>query len=917
MDYTRSRDMTRPQAQDVISKIFTGYVELEGDGRIGSDRCIRGGLGMLRDVPCVVVATCKGHTPSKMKEANFGMPSPHGYRKAMRLMQLAERFSLPVVTFIDTCGALPSFSAEEQGQSEAIATNLVVMGMLNTPIVTVVLGEGGSGGALGIGMGDRIAMLSGAYYGVISPEGASSILGRYKSNEDKAKQFPIDCKNLATAQSIYAPQLKELGVIDEVLWETGDRRKETFKDFPLLQSDIESFLLTSLADLTKLTPDSLVQSRYNRFRNMGIYGLWDPTMEQVHVDPATPMGEQSPVSVSQRATAHMPRYAVLPSPKEAPAAKPPATKPKESRLLRHLADETVRGSRSAFRKLWPFTSGDVPPPAVDALANPPPAAAKDPLYAKKILDEQGPEALAAWVRKESRVLITDTTMRDAHQSLLATRVRTTDILAAAHEAQRVMGGKAGVFSFEMWGGATFDVAYRFLHECPWERLRILRKAMPDVCFQMLIRGANAVGYKSYPDNTIAEFCRLAAENGMDVFRIFDCFNDVSQMRVCIDAVRKAKKVAEVCICFTGDFLQKGEKIYTLDYYRNLAREVKEAGAHMIGLKDMAGLLKPAAAAPLMKALREGAGDDIPIHFHTHATSSISLATVLAMSAAGCDVVDTCIASMADGTSQPSLNAFLADLETSENTRYPGVPYLSLERLDMFWARIRTLYCPFESGMLSGTARVYDHQIPGGQYSNLLVQCKSMGLAPRWAEVCDMYRDVNKLFGDVVKVTPSSKVHWRHGTLPCAAADDCRGRHHPWGQDRLPPVCHRHDGWASGVPPPRIPRECAEDHPQGYPAPTAGLAPRRQPPPRRLREGKGSPHRAAAPRGYHGGGHLVAALPQGLLRLPGLHRHYHLCRHSPAIQGVLVRDAGGGDHRAQGPQGRRGAGPPGRRCPRRA
>eukprot|EP01061_Rhynchopus_euleeides_P007716 TRINITY_DN16794_c0_g1_i1.p1 TRINITY_DN16794_c0_g1~~TRINITY_DN16794_c0_g1_i1.p1 ORF type:complete len:392 (+),score=183.00 TRINITY_DN16794_c0_g1_i1:142-1176(+) len=319
-----------------------------------------------------------------------------------------------------------------------------------------------------------------------------------------------------------------------------------------------------------------------------------------------------------------------------------------------------------------------------------------------------------------------------------------------------MGAQRGVFSFEMWGGATFDVAYRFLHECPWERLRALRKAMPDVCFQMLVRGANAVGYKSYPDNTIREFCRLAAENGMDVFRIFDCFNDVKQMKVCIEAVRAANKVAEVCICFTGDFLREEEKIYTLQYYKDLAKEVVAAGAHMLCVKDMAGLLKPSGAGPLMEALREGVGSDIPIHFHTHATSSMSLATVLAMAAAGCDVVDTCSASMADGTSQPSMNAFLADLETAGSPLFPGIPYLSLERLDTFWARLRSWHCPFESGMLSGSARVYDHQIPGGQYSNLLVQCKSMGLEARWGEVCDMYRDVNNMFGDIVKVTPSSK-----------------------------------------------------------------------------------------------------------------------------------------------------------------
>eukprot|EP01064_Diplonema_japonicum_P006183 TRINITY_DN1411_c0_g1_i1.p1 TRINITY_DN1411_c0_g1~~TRINITY_DN1411_c0_g1_i1.p1 ORF type:complete len:1297 (+),score=346.09 TRINITY_DN1411_c0_g1_i1:128-4018(+) len=760
-DYTKSRSISRPQAQDVISTVFTNFTELEGDGRVGSDRCIRGGFAMFEGIRCVVVATCKGHTPSKMKEANYGMPSPPGYRKALRLMQLAERFSLPVVTFVDTCGALPSFAAEEVGQSEAIATNLVAMAMLKTPIVTVVLGEGGSGGALGLGMGDRIAMMSSAYYGVISPEGAASILGRYKNDEDKAKQFPEDCRSLATAQHIYASQLKELGVIDEIIWEVDGKELETHKSFPLIQKDIRSFILRSLEELTPMEDDQLVDSRYGKFRGMGVFGtsgLCGPLDTTV---PDSPMAA-SPIGTA--AGGAKVTYDMEPSPvapKITPPTAPPAEKPKpkpvapECKLLRKVAEETVCGERSAHKGAWPFKDG-LPPVAKDAFEEELPKVPRCEEYAKKILDTKGPEELAKWVRKQDRVLITDTSMRDAHQSLLATRVRTTDLMDCAKEASRVMGGQTGAFSFEMWGGATFDVAYRFLHECPWKRLREMREAMPDICFQMLVRGANAVGYKSYPDNTIAEFCRLAAENGMDIFRIFDCFNDVAQMKVCIDAVRKAKKVAEVCICFTGDFLRPEEKIYTLEYYKNLARDVVAAGAHMIGLKDMAGLLKPSAAEPLMKALREGAGSDIPIHFHTHATSSISLATVLSMADAGCDVVDTCIASIADGTSQPSLNAFLADLETANSPKYPQIPYLSLERLDTFWARIRSLYSPFESGMLSGTARVYDHQIPGGQYSNLLVQCKSMGLAARWGEVCDMYRDVNRLFGDIVKVTPSSK-----------------------------------------------------------------------------------------------------------------------------------------------------------------
>lgn len=294
---------------------------------------------------------------------------------------------------------------------------------------------------------------------------------------------------------------------------------------------------------------------------------------------------------------------------------------------------------------------------------------------------------------------------------------------------------------------------RFLDECPWERLRQIRAACPNVCLQMLIRGANAVGYTSYADNVVREFVLLAAKNGMDIFRIFDCFNIVENMQVSIDAVKEAGKVAEVCICYTGNLLTS--KIYDLQYYKELAIEIKKAGADIIGIKDMAGLLRPLEAEPLMKALREAVGHEIPIHFHTHATSSGSLATCMEMARNGCDIIDCATASMADGTSQPSLNTFLAMLQGAKND--PGIDYMSIEPYDLYWAGIREQYSPFESGMKSGTARVFDHQIPGGQYSNLLVQSAGMGLTlDQWSAVLDAYRDVNLLFGDVVKVTPSSK-----------------------------------------------------------------------------------------------------------------------------------------------------------------
>jgi pyruvate carboxylase len=600
------------------------------------------------------------------------------------------------------------------------------MASLKVPIVTVIAGEGGSGGALGIAMGNVVGMLSSAYYGVISPEGAASILGRYKNDADKAKRFPDDCRALATMQKIYAPQLQELGVVDEVLY---DSSAEVHDNFPTLAGTIENFVRKSLSSLSKSSTDDLIQQRYNKFRTMGQFDLLNSEERAARV--ATARTVPQPVRPNRKAG-------------DAVANAP-------SRVLKYLSERTISGPYSSLKGKAPAAlSSYVPSLATTPVRPESSRPTRD--NAKSILDRDGPEALASWVRQTSptRTLITDTTLRDAHQSLLATRMRTVDLLAGCPEASHVLHD---AFSFECWGGATFDVSYRFLSEDPWERLRQIRKACPNVCLQMLIRGSNAVGYTSYPDNVIVEFVNKAAETGMDVFRIFDCFNDLKQMKVCIDAVRAVKKVAEVCICFTGDFLKPDkEKIYTLKYFQDLAREIDAAGAHIIAIKDMAGLLKPGHARPLVAAIREVSNK--PIHFHTHSTSGVSLPSALAMVDAGCDIVDVAIAGMSEATSQPNMNALVASLEG--HTRDTGIDYLDLEILDNYWKNTRAMYAPFENGVQSSSARVFDHQIPGGQYSNLMVQCKSMGLWPRWNDVLDMYRDVNHLFGDVVKVTPSSK-----------------------------------------------------------------------------------------------------------------------------------------------------------------
>ncbi|MBT7266175.1 MAG: pyruvate carboxylase, partial [Rhodospirillaceae bacterium] len=369
---------------------------------------------------------------------------------------------------------------------------------------------------------------------------------------------------------------------------------------------------------------------------------------------------------------------------------------------------------------------------------------------KQLLDDLGPEKFSQWMLDQKRVLITDTTMRDAHQSLLATRVRSKDLVDIAPTYAHLL---PEMFSMECWGGATFDVAMRFLNECPWERLSDLREAMPNLLTQMLLRSANGVGYANYPDNVVRFFVKECADNGMDLFRVFDALNWVENMRVAIDAVRETDRLCEAAICYTGDITDPNRTKYDLKYYVNLAKELKDAGAHILGIKDMAGLCKPDAARILVKALKEETG--LPIHFHTHDTSGISAASVLAAVEAGADAVDAAIDSMSCLTSQPNLGSIVEALKNTE--RDTGLDTEALRQVSTYWEHVRSLYSSFEADFRSGASDVYLHEIPGGQYTNLRQQARSMGIDRRWPEVANTYAKVNQMFGDVVKVTPSSKV----------------------------------------------------------------------------------------------------------------------------------------------------------------
>ncbi len=414
-----------------------------------------------------------------------------------------------------------------------------------------------------------------------------------------------------------------------------------------------------------------------------------------------------------------------------------------TRLLGYLGDVIVNGNPAVAGK--PLPAVLEPAPAV-----PYQQGLEAPAGTRQRLHELGPRKFAEWARDEPRLLLTDTTFRDAHQSLLATRVRTYDLLGTAGAvAQRL----PQLFSLEMWGGATFDSAMRFLYEDPWQRLRQLREKIPNICFQMLLRASNAVGYTSYPDNVVREFVLEAARQGIDIFRIFDSLNSIENMQVAIEAVLETGAVCEPAICYTGDLLDPGRPKYNLAYYVGMAKQLEGMGAHILGIKDMAGLCKPYAGYKLVEALRQEIS--IPIHFHTHDTSGINASTLLKASEAGVDIVDGAIAAVSGQTSQPNLNSLVEALR--HTPRDTGIDVEALSDCSRYWETVRTYYLPFDNSLRAGSADVYKHEIPGGQFTNLQQQAAAMGLAHRWPEVERMYAEVNQLFGDIVKVTPSSKV----------------------------------------------------------------------------------------------------------------------------------------------------------------
>ncbi|MBO6602653.1 MAG: pyruvate carboxylase [Roseicyclus sp.] len=413
-----------------------------------------------------------------------------------------------------------------------------------------------------------------------------------------------------------------------------------------------------------------------------------------------------------------------------------------TKILTYIADITVNGHPETEGR--PLPRSDIKQPKA------PPQRAEIVPGTRNLLDEKGPQAVADWMAAQTHLLVTDTTMRDGHQSLLATRMRSIDMIRAA---PAYAANLPGLFSVECWGGATFDVAYRFLQECPWQRLRDIRRNMPNIMTQMLLRASNGVGYTNYPDNVVESFVAQAAKSGVDVFRVFDSLNWVENMRVAMDAVIAAEKVCEGTICYTGDILNPDRAKYDLKYYVSMGKDLKAAGAHVLGLKDMAGLLKPASASILIRALKDEVG--LPIHFHTHDTAGIACATILAASEAGVDAVDCAMDALSGNTSQATLGTVVEALKHTD--RDTGLDIGSVREISDYWESVRGHYAAFESGMQAPASEVYLHEMPGGQFTNLKAQARSLGLEERWHEVAQMYADVNRMFGDIVKVTPSSKV----------------------------------------------------------------------------------------------------------------------------------------------------------------
>lgn len=763
--YKDTRCITRPQPCDYLRN----FVNIATSLRV--DQCITVLFGTFKEVLPIIAITTSRENAINLEA---GLGSPIGYRFAARVIHLANRLKLPVITLVDTAGALPSPEAEEQCQSKAISECLSAFQAVEIPIISVITGEGGSGGALALAGGNYIGILSKAFYNVISPEGAASILQPSVYHNDIVKMkanFMNDAEMLAHVQKCYPIDLKNAGIVNDII--SGPEYTENRSSCKGTSDRIAIFIAKMLIKCSQIR--NLKKHRNVRYRNLSVFNEIS--------------GERAEQWIAELQSQKIVRQKIDRLPELTASQHEHLEQLKKVALyLTDIAHHTgskmfhiLNDSKTLLdptKDLCNTIVSEYIPCRLKHLVPP------KPVTCKSILKEQGPEAVCKYIAASGRLFYTDTTFRDAHQSLLATRLRTRELIEGAILLQSTSIPSmedTPLFSIECWGGATFDTSLRFLDENPYERLRLFNEAMPHTMTQMLLRGANAVGYTAYDSSFIKQFIVKTANAGLDVFRVFDAFNNLRQMEVAIDTIltKCRTSICEICICFTGDFLSTTheETLYTLEYYGDLCREIvtRWPNFHILCIKDMAGLFRPAHALPLIAKIKEAIGDSKPIHFHTHDTSGAGLSACLAMAKAGCHIIDLASSSLAGSTSQPSLQTFIQIHSTEEklyqydikSTDY-GQRFFklgdkcrevvkALSVYDNYWRVIRKEYRDLDKNFTAPSPDVYTHEIPGGQLSNLYQQCYEMGLEHRWNEVIDIYARCNAELGFLIKVTPSSKV----------------------------------------------------------------------------------------------------------------------------------------------------------------
>ncbi|KAH3745809.1 Pyruvate carboxylase [Pelomyxa schiedti] len=737
-DLVKLRDMGRIQVQDCLDLLFEEFVELHGDGNNRSNTCTRGGVALLNGLPVMVIGTDKGHTPELIVQRNYGMVSPGDLRFARRILHIARRWRFPLIVLADCPGALPTFESEEGGVYKIISELNLGMTKSKVPVISFVLSEAGSGGAACLcNHTDSLVILSNAYFGVMTPEAAASVLGGSTPNMEQGELI----NKIMSALQFRGPQLFKMGLVDQIVQE-GETIKETI-------DQMRACFFAALAPLVELSPQELVEKRFHKFRPLrkSLQEVGGEEMEALMKEfqnalkappPARPSTRGKPTGPSNGVTTATPAY------------------------MRFLSEMTLLGLKKFD------TEGNDDAKNVEAIEAKLPKFVfekqdLDPSYPtiKAILDGSGPAAVSQWLILQGphQVFFSDTSLCDGQQCLLSGHVRTRDLLAVADIfSHTVLVNSSSLFSLEIWGEEVFHSCLTTLNEDPWERLRLLRASLPQhVALQMVLSGDSLVSLSKQPRDVARIFITAAARNGIDVFRIYDNFNNVSNMMEIAAIVNECQKISELTICFCGDFENETETVYTLDYYKRLANSISKTCAHILALEDMAGIVKPSHAAPLLAALREASGNRLPIHFHTHDTTGVGLQTVISMVEEGCEIVDVCVPQcMAETPSQPSLSALALTLKCIACPREVQVDAPSLAEMDSAWrgilrapwySKLNVHHCP--------STAAYSHALPGWQYNTMYRKCQREHIEHLIPQVLVAYKQTDLALGRIIKVTAVS------------------------------------------------------------------------------------------------------------------------------------------------------------------